>query len=288
MIYVATSNGVLVYDPAKDSIAPILQSSRKKFGFPGIALQETTGKIIVVERARLRFTLFQRLCTDMKVYQIDPNTNRIEMICPVLRVYDGHNTAVYRQYCFLTDTGRNRVHVADLETRKVVRILNIGTVRADIHHINSVRVWEDDLLIGLNNRQKRESEIMALPLPSVFAGDGLELTVDARSNVTQLPGIHHAHEIVPYQGRLIGCASLAGQVIRLDSSEVLVQTEGWVRGLAPTEAGLWVGISDIAQRKDRHAKENQGRIVLYGHETMKPLKTILLEGVGQISAMISL
>ena len=288
MIYVSTSNGVLVYDPATDSITPIIESSHKKFGFPGIALQETTGKIIVVERKKLRFSPFQRLSTDVRVHQIDPDTNRIEPICPVFRVYDGHNTTVYNQFCFLTDTGRNRVHVVDLETGKVTRILNIGTVRSDIHHINAVRVWRDDLLIGLNNRQKKESEILAVPLSRIFAEGGLEMDLDAQSNVTQITGITHAHEIVPYQGRLIGCASLAGQVIRLDTSEVLVQTEGWVRGLAPSEAGLWVGISNIAQRDDRHAKENQGRIVLYGHETMKPLKTVVLEAVGQISAMISL
>ncbi|MDH5751072.1 MAG: hypothetical protein OEZ59_01470 [Deltaproteobacteria bacterium] len=287
MIYITTSNGVLSYDHQADKCT-MLVSPAESQGFFGLDFHQSSGTIIAACRRNLRFTFRQKKHgSDVMLYRIDPSDGTARELGPVYKVFDVHQIAIHGDTVFLTDTTLNRVHVFDLASRRTTGMLNIGPRRKDINHVNAVLVRDGELLVGLNNRGEKDSEVLSIPLDLALSPPRGKVDILKLGRIRAMRGVVHSHDLEPYENGLIGCASHDGFVFRMETSEPFIRTEGWVRGLAETPEGLWVGTSRIATRAERHKGELDGRIMLFSHGEAEPRKTVPLEGAGQICDLIS-
>ena len=283
MIYITTSHGVLRYDPATGGLTAPVQPKRT-LGFFGIC--EGPDGIYAAGRDRLSGPLVGKASTDVRLYRIDPASGQSEEVREIYDVHDVHQMAWCDGLLFLTDTALDRVHVYELETNRFVRMINLGPHRQDTHHVNAVMTEGSDVLIGLNNRGHRDAAILTIPLASVRQNDLLEVDGFGIGELTSLEGIHHTHDLERYKEWLLCCASHAGEVLRTDNGAVIAKTEGWTRGLAVSKDGLWVGVSPLAKRSERHKTNLDGKLLLFSHDDFALQREVPLVGSGQVCDLL--
>ncbi len=290
MLYVTTSSGVLRYDPERDELRTLIpMEDRQWTGFFGIAFHGNSHSILAACRHRLGTKRVRKHSTDVLLHRVDPVSETFEEIAVIHDVHDVHQIAVWNDTLFLTDTGLNRLHLFDLSTGSTTAILPVGPQRDDVHHLNALLVHEEHLLVGLNNRGHRDAEILRIPL-SVLSEVPEEVpeTSDALSpgTVSQVTGFTHTHDLEPFDGGLICCASHDGLILRADEPDILIDVGGWTRGLVVDSAGIWVGISQFAKRSLRHSSRLDGELRRLNPRTGECLQSVPLRGVGQVHDLI--
>ncbi len=288
MLWITTSSGVLRYDPVDDDLHEVIpMTDRRWTGFFGIAFHERTGTIVAACRQRLGSKKIRKHSTDVLLYHIDPDTGTAEEHAAVHDVHDVHQIAIRDDTLWLTDTGLNRLHSFDLVKGTTTAVLPVGEERDDVHHLNALLVHEEHLLVGLNNRGQRDAEILRLPFPvlrdEVGEHDALSL-----GTISKVSGFTHTHDLEPFEGGLICCASHDGLVLRADVPAVLFEVDGWARGLAVTDDGIWSGVSRFAERSRRHAGDLDGELKLFDPSTGECLRRVTLSGAGQVNDLLTL
>lgn len=288
MLYATTSTGVFSYDIDKDRIDLVISNKhtpgffrKRARGFFGICFHPGSDYIITASRERLGTRRRGKPATDTKLHLLDPISHKHRVIAEVYDVHDVHQIECYENFVYITDTGKNRVHVYDLLKGRVVLIVNVGEERDDVNHINALLVHDQELLIGLNNRGHKESQILHLPLQLLNSGRSSELDAYAHGRLSPVPGRRHTHDIRRWNGQLLLCASHDGAVIRRDGVG-LAELGGWVRGLAPCAEGIWVGASELAPRSKRHSEKIDGRLVHFS-KSLEIVRDIKLRGAGQVN-----
>ncbi len=287
VLYVTTSSGVLRYDPASDELGSvILMRDRQWTGFFGIVHHERSGSILAACRHRLGTKKVRKHSTDVLLYRIDPRSETAEEVAAIHDVHDVHQIATWDDTLCLTDTGLNRLHLFDLAAGVTSEVLPVGPERDDVHHLNALLVHGEDLLVGLNNRGRRDAEILRLPLPVLAAGEGNRdaLTI---GSVYSVSGYLHTHDLESHDDGLICCASHDGLVLRADEPEVLFEVNGWARGLAVAEDYIWVGVSRFAERSRRHSGELNGELRRFDPSTGECLQQVVLGGAGQVNDLLA-
>lgn len=294
MIFITTSNGVYVLKSGDKQPTVIMTRKhtrgffkKKSLGYFGICHHQKTGKILVASREKLGTKAIDKPSPDCKLLAIDPTTLKYNVIGSVMDVHDVHQITSNDSQVFLTDTGLNRIHVYDLEQAKTSRIINIGEIRSDVHHLNAVYASSDTLMIGMNNRGTQESAMLSIALDKIrgatsFDIDGLQI-----GELKVLTGISHTHDLEPYGEDYLCCASHAGFIFRLSNLQTIITLNSWVRGLCSDERGLWVGSSPLASRKERHSEKLDGCVYLYSHHDFQRLETYPLQGSGQVNDLLS-
>lgn len=283
MIYITTSVSLMRYDPATDRVETVCRP-RKSLGFFGVC-QGPDG-VYAASRERLSEQTLGKASSDVRLYRVVSNTGIAEEVRELYEVHDVHQMEYHDGLLFLTDTALDRVHVYELATNRLVRIINLGPQRRDTHHVNAVLMEGENLLVGLNNRGHRDSAILTLPMEAIRNGGPVEVDGFGMGPLRELTGIHHTHDLERYKDWLLCCASHAGQVLRTDTGEVIAHTEGWTRGLAVTDEGLWVGVSPLAKRSQRHKSNLDGKLLLFRHGDFDLLREIPLEGSGQVCDLL--
>lgn len=259
---------------------------RKWTGFFGIARHPRSRSIVAACRQRLGTARVRKHSTDVALYRIDPATLQHEVIGKVYDVHDVHQIAIWEDLVFLTDTGLNRLHVWDLGTGDLRWILEVGEERSDVNHLNALLVEKGTLLVGMNNRGRADAAIMRIPLAALTGLDAGVVDAYGIGSVVPLPGFRHTHDLECRPEGLLLCASHDGLVLSADPPGVLFTVGGWSRGLAVGEEGIWVGISQFAERGRRHSRSLSGEIVLFGHGDYQPLRRITIDGAGQVHDLI--
>ncbi|MFC1500227.1 hypothetical protein ACFL6T_04325 [Candidatus Zixiibacteriota bacterium] len=286
MLYITTSSGVLRYDPESDELRVLIpMEDRQWTGFFGIVWHQNSHGILTACRQRLGKKRVRKHSTDVILHRIDPRSEAAEEIAVIHDVHDVHQIAVWEDTLFLTDTGLNRLHRFDLSTGSTTAILPVGPERDDVHHLNALLVHEDHLLVGLNNRGHRDAEILRIPLSELTCD--LE-DVDALSlgSVIPVTGFAHTHDLEPFDGGLICCASHDGLIVRVKIPEVLINVGGWTRGLAADRGYLWVGISQFAKRSIRHTESVDGELRQLDVQSRECVRSIPLMGAGQVHDLL--
>ena len=286
MLYITTSSGVLRHDPESDELRVLIpMEDRRWTGFFGIACHQNSRGILAACRQRLGTKRVRKHSTDVILHRIDPQSEASEEIAAIHDIHDVHQIAVWNDIVILTDTGLNRLHLFDLSAGTTTAILPVGPERDDVHHLNALLVHEDHLLVGLNNRGHRDAEILRISLA--------DLTVDlddtdafSLGSVIPVTGFAHTHDLEPFDGGLICCASHDGLVLRIDEPEVLIDVGGWTRGLAIDSDSLWVGISQFAKRSIRHSDRVDGEVRQLDVRSGDCLRSITLQGAGQVHDLI--
>ncbi len=294
-IYITTSNGVYKYSTREKKTQKIIDNKyagffhRKAKGFFGITQGRNSNEIIIASREKLGTPNAGKPATDCRLLSLDANTNNYHIIGEVLDVHDVHQIAAYQQLIFLTDTGKNRVVVFDREKKKVVHWLNLGLDRKDIHHINAILIFHEKLFIGLNNRGESDSQILEIQLKEVIDSCNSEGIPDLLNygKLHTLKNRHHTHDLLPFENSFLVCGSHEGIIFRADSGQILTQQNRWVRGIAQTDEGLWVGSSPIAERSERHSEKLNGTLLLFTLPAFEKQYEVSLEGAAQVNDMIA-
>lgn len=293
MIYISTSNGIFTCNEHSGEVMQILSNKhtpglfkKRGHGYFGICYHANSNSIIASSREKLGTKSVGKPTTDTKLHRIDTTTGAHSLIATIRDAHDIHQIDCEGDIIYLTDTGKNRIIAYDVAADRLYKLLNVGEVRDDIHHVNAVTVRNDELLVMLNNRGHRDSEILTVPLAAIQQSDVTEFDILPLGTVTPIAGVRYAHDVEPYEETLLCCSSHDGIVVDTATSEPFLKADNWVRGITAAPNGLWVGSSHYAKRSRRHSKKNHGTILHYDSDTHKLLKKVTILGAGQINDLI--
>jgi len=290
-LFISTSQGIYTLNNENKSQVILTNKhtkglfKKKGLGFFGICEYKKENKIIVASREKLKTKKYNKPATDVTLHVIDPITLESKLMATIYDLHDVHQIACDDKYVYLTDTGKNRVVCYNLKEDKVTMMLNIGPKRDDVHHLNALLIEDDFLMIGLNNRGE-ESQVLKISLNEVRKLTSFENDIYDINLIKNTSGVLHSHDIKRCGERLLCCSSHNGWVVDIDSSEVLIKEDMWVRGLASIDDILYVGASHFANRKDRHKKNNSGLVNKYNLKNFEKLDSFSIEDAGQINDMI--
>ncbi|WP_415887194.1 hypothetical protein ACMXYO_03975 [Neptuniibacter sp. QD37_6] len=292
-LLIGTSNKIFLLDPITEQLELLLErKKRKKWfffdasskGFFGIC-QLDPCTIIAAAREKLGTKKAGKPSTDVIVHQV-PLSGGGGPSCKVMDVHDVHQISCYEGDVYLTDTGKNRIVIAKLDSGCVVKRLNVGPARQDISHINAVIVNGGVLYVGLNNRGDKDAEVIKIPIARLPEGECDLLAPELGAEITVLSGCHHTHDIHLDSDRIMFCASHDGNIHYVGEEKPFYSSSDWVRGLASTEDSIWVGVSQKAERGKRHSEDLFGEVVEIDKSTGCELRRIRIEGAGQVNDLL--
>ncbi len=292
MILITTSNGVFrlsADEPAAQLVLPrkkgFLIFKKGSGGFFGISPHPDGDSYLAASREKLGTPRHDKPWTDVRLFRIWKNAAKApEFFADIHDIHDVHQIATMGHLVLLTDTGKNRIGVYDVALEKTTA-LNVGQQREDINHINALHTTADEVLVGLNNRGNKPAEILTL-FQDVFGE--LEPGVDALNlgTLEQLGDQLHTHDVEPFGDDYLYCASHDGRVHRRSTRESILHCGDWVRGLAMDQDGLWVGVSALADRANRHREDLDGQVHLYDPVSLDLLGTWDLVKAGQVNDIV--
>ena len=293
MLYITSSTGVFCYEPESNNISHVLTNrnrsgffSKKSHGFFGICWDKKNRKIIAASREKLGTPNSGKPTTDAGLHYIDPLNNTFETIGYIKDVHDIHQIDISGDIVFLSDTGKNRIISYNITTKNIDCIINLGKIRDDINHINAITIQNDVMLVGLNNRGAKESEILHLPLSAIKNNTLIDDAFDLATKLQALPPYTNTHDIEPYNNSYLVCSSHDSIVFDSDSLRPVIKSENWVRGIANDGDYIWVAQSINAKRSKRHSKAIDGSILKVNSKKMEIIDTISIKGTGQINDLI--
>lgn len=292
-VYITTSNGL--YCVWRDRQYRLLRrrratwfSRKRSTAFFGVDRWRNGSSVLAVARENLGTPSAGKPSTDARIFIVDPETLSVTPYADVRDVHDVHQVAVEGDRMFLTDTGKNRLIVFDLDRKTTELVLDVGPRREDVHHLNAVTVHDETLWLGLNNRGHADSQLLEMPLSLLEELGGGTSDLLERCRVHTLGGLMHTHDFEPFEDSYLVSASHDGEVIRVDRRESLVKPGHWVRGLAVNAGQLWVGTSGIAERSHRHREDLDGELRVYSTIDFQPVASVLLDGCGQVNDILAL
>lgn len=293
MLYISTSNGVFACNENNGEVTQVLSNKhtpglfkKRGRGYFGICYHANSNSIIASSREKLGSKSAGKPTTDTKLHRIDPASGDHTCIATIHDAHDIHQIDCQGDIVYLTDTGKNRIIAYDISADRLYKMLNVGEIRDDIHHVNAVTVFDDKLLIMLNNRGNKDSEILSVPLSAIHGNNAKEFDILPLGTITPIAGVRYAHDIEPYEGMLLCCSSHDGIVVNTATSETFLKADNWVRGITPAPNGLWIGSSHYAKRSKRHSKKNHGTILHYSLGTHEFIKKVTIQGAGQINDLL--
>lgn len=295
MLFITTSNGVLRVNRDTHQVSVVMTNKhtpgffkKKARGYFGICFNSISNKIIVASRERLGTKILDKPTTDTKLHEIDPVTLSHNTFATIHDVHDVHQIDCQNNFIYLTDTGKNRIPVYSLEQGRITTILNISEQRTDINHVNAVTCYDGKLNIGLNNRGHKESEILSLPLSTIESTTKDEMLIDTIADIKAIPGVHHSHDLEPYQDFFLMCASHDGLLIRSDTGQAITEIGDWTRGIAISDKEIWVSASQYAKRSKRHSNKLDGYLYRIDKNYFEILEKIVIPNAGQMNDLICL
>lgn len=292
MIYVTASNGVYYYDEINHVSGVVMDNkyrrrffAKKSLGYFGICHHKNSNTVIVSSREKLGTPKHDKPTTDAGLHAINPVDNSFQTIGYINDIHDVHQIDIYQDLVLLTDTGKNRIFVYDINQKDVVKIINIGSQRDDINHLNAVTVHNDNIYIGLNNRGHKDSEIMVVPV-SILDSSSEEVQAEDNCSVISIGTHKYTHDIEPYNDTFLVSVSHDSFVIDTSTLHPVINGKNWVRGLAATDTGIWAGQSHFAKRSKRHAKKLDGLIIKVDPKDNTLLSEVTLPGAGQVNDLL--
>ena len=293
MLYITSSTGIFSYDLESNKVSQIMSNknrsgffSKRSQGFFGICLDKKANKIIVASREKLGTANAGKPSTDIGLHYIDPLSNTYETIGYVKDIHDVHQIDISGDIVFLSDTGKNRIIAYDIRTSNIVCTINIGNIRDDINHINAITCHENQLLVGLNNRGTKTSEILYLPLSLIEKKTIIDDAFEYAVKIQPLPPYTNTHDIEPYNNSFLVCSSHDSLVFDSHTLKPVINSNNWVRGITISHHNIWVAQSIYAKRSKRHSRSIDGAVLKINLKTLQTEETITISGTGQINDLL--
>lgn len=292
-LLIGTSNKILLLDTKTEQLDILIErEKRKKWfffdasskGFFGIT-QSGKEEVIAAAREKLGTAKSGKPSTDVILHKISLSS-KSSSIGTALDIHDVHQICHYKGKLYLTDTGKNRVVIVEKDSGNTIGLLNVGSARQDINHINAISIEEDTLYVGLNNRGDKEAEILRIPIAQIPEGGCDLLSPELNAEVIVLPDCYHTHDINLDYGRMMFCASHDGNIHYVNQAKPFYTSSDWVRGLASDEERVWVGVSQKAERGKRHSEDLHGEVVEIDKSNGQELRRIHIQGAGQVNDLL--
>jgi hypothetical protein len=205
------------------------------------------------------------------VFDAHALTLKDELYPDGFRIRDAHGLACIDGKLFVACSYDNLIAIFDFATsrwEKWYPAIDMQARDRDIHHLNSIAVHEDKIVVLAHNK-----------------GPSHLLFYDPRTldlcRVAQLG--HHAHDIFRIGGELGVCSSAEGLLVSKQGWQL--RTGGFPRGVEITEDAILVGISHVAERTNRNRVSS---LVRRFSRTWLHTCDYVLEGVGMVLDILSL
>jgi hypothetical protein len=194
---------------------------------------------------------------------------------------DVHQIAYLEGRVYLTDTAHNRVVIVNSNTGEFVGAINIGSKRKDLNHINAISLSKNRILINLNNRGEKFSEIVSIPNNGFnFYSQNIS---DKTTEKIPLTGITHTHDIEEKDGIVWLAASKDGYIFSVNDLEPFARMDGWVRGISFSRESAYVGVSRKADRAERHKNALPGFVEKYDLKSKNRVQSFTIPECGQVN-----
>ncbi|MEO0336966.1 MAG: hypothetical protein AAF202_11255 [Pseudomonadota bacterium] len=288
--FITTSQGVYLFADGMDSPQVCLKRERripffKKGGFGFFGISAWRDQVVVASRENFSRQQFAKHSEDVQIYRIDPVGQNHRVVARIPGVADVHQIAVHGDLCFLTDTGHNQITVFDLNECKPITQLEVGPERKDINHINAVTIDADTLYLGLNNRGNQDAQVLSMSLSKIDFENPVNQVYAIAENLT-LNSLKHTHDFEKVGQDWVVSASHQGSVFRANPTEELCKPGKWVRGLADSRQGFWIGMSELLDRKNRHREDVDGELALWSRDFSREEKRVPLKQAGQVNDLL--
>ena len=224
-----TSHSLLLVDTDSGAIQPL---HRDRGLYYGIAHQGE--RIYVAARNRLVSSSQPQDQERGEILVFDKGLRCCDRLSAPFPLRDIHEIAWHGGKLWITCSFDDMVAVYDGAQWQQWFPLGPSAAGADLHHFNSFMFADDRLWLLAHN--KGASDLLAFSLP------GLEL-------IEKFALGNCGHNIWRENGQIFSCSSLAGEL--LGEQGFALHTGGFPRGVAFGQNCRCVGISTVAERKDR-------------------------------------
>lgn len=294
-LFISTSRGIIKYDLKTNKYTFIISNwhkgifRKKSKGFFGISSSNINDFLFFSSRENYTKdpSFFKSKDTIIHLYDIKINKFLDRIV--LNGIYDAHQIFSNDEYIYITDTGKNRVVVFNYFTKKIFKILNVGKIRSDINHINSIVVKNNILYIGFNNGNKNNlkfSEILQIPLSKILFNDNFEIDALESGNITVLKNTFHTHDLLPFEDDFLISKSEDGTICKAFSNVNILKINKWTRGIALNNNNIFVGKSLLGPRSLRHSRYNHGEVFIIDRITFKINNIIKIKRIGQLNDIL--
>ncbi len=293
-LFITTSRGVYKYNFKNDDIKQIISNWNKGFftkpskGFFGIFYNKLKNEIIFASREKLSKEIDYEKSTDSIIYFYNILRNKIVKKIVIKDLFDIHQITFFKNFVFLTETGKNRVQVLNSLNKKIEYFINIGPIREDINHINAINIDKSFLYLGLNNgHEKNEfknAQIIRVPIDKILEFKSFDAL--NYKNLINLEGVYHTHDIEKFDDDYLISSSNLGKIYSYNKKKFIVDVKPWSRGIALSSDYIFIGKSGMGKRKFRHSRYYDGEIYVLNKSNLNFVKKINIPKVGQLNDII--
>ena len=293
-LYITSSRGLFKYNIVKKVFEKILSNwnkglfSRPSKGFFGISHFTSKNYIVCASRENFNKEIKYEKSTSSTIHIIDITKNIVKEKIIIDNILDIHQIFYNNNLLFLTETGKNRIQILNIENKKVENFIDVGEVRNDINHLNAVTIYNDKLLIGLNNGNiknlNRNSQIIEVNLSIL----GKLKNFDALKHgfVNNLKDVYETHDIEKYNDDFLISSSNTGKIYSLKQKKFIKDIKPWTRGIAIGDKNIYIGKSGIGKRYNRHSRYYNGEIFVLDKINLEIKEIIKVPGIGQLNDII--
>lgn len=292
-LFITSSRGVYQYNLKNNKISKIIGNWHKgifKFpskGFFGACLSYTNNNIIFASRENLTNNNYEK-STDTIIHIYDFINGSIKNKIIINNLYDVHQITSYKNFIFITETGKNRIQVLNLENNSVEFFIEIGKIRDDKNHINAINIDDNFLFIGLNNGHKKNlfqnAQLLKIPTQAIYQNktiDGLEV-----GTLENLQNVFHTHDLEKYNDDYLISSSNLGKIYSYNKKKFIIDIKSWTRGIAINSEHIFIGKSGIGKRKLRHSRYYDGEVYVLDKFNFNFVKKIVIPKIGQLNDII--
>ena len=293
-LFITTSRGVYNYNLINDNITQLISNWNKGFlkkpskGYFGIFLNKSHNELIFASREKLSTDFSFEKSTDCIVYFYNLFKKKIIKKIIVKNIFDLHQITLYKNFIFLTETGKNRVQILNSLSGKIEFFINIGNIRDDVNHINAIHIDKKFLYIGLNNghskNEFKNAQIIKIPMDQLLKSKSFDAL--NRNYLINLDGVYHTHDFEEFDGDYLISSSNLGKIYSLNKKKFIMDVNPWARGIAIGTNQIFIGKSGIGKRKLRHSRYYDGEINILNKYNFNLIKKIVIPKIGQLNDFV--
>ena len=292
-LFITSSRGVYQYNLQNNTISKIIGNWHKGIfkipskGFFGTCLSYSNNKIIFASRENFIHTNYEK-STDVIVHIYDFKNKVVMNRIIINNLYDVHQITSYKNLIFITETGKNRIQVLNIETNSIEFFIEIGKIRDDKNHINAINIDDNFLFIGLNNGHKKNffknAQLIKIPTFKLYQNK----TIDALDvgTLEDLDNVFHTHDIEKFDDDYLISSSNLGKIYSYNKKKFIKDINPWTRGIAVSNTQLFIGKSGMGKRKFRHSRYYDGEIFVLDKFSLNIIKKIVISKIGQLNDII--
>ena len=293
-LFITTSRGVYKYNLINDDITQIISNWNKGLfrkpskGFFGIFYNKPNNELIFASREKLSKDICYEKSTDSIIYFYDISKKEFTKKIIVKNLLDLHQITVFKNFIFLTETGKNRIQVLNSLNSKIEFFINIGNIRNDLNHINAIHIDKNFLYVGLNNghvkNEFKNAQLIKIPVEQLLKLKSFDALNP--NNLINLDGVYHTHDIEEFEDDFLISSSNLGKIFSLNKKKFIIDVKPWTRGIAIGSNQIFLGKSGMGKRKLRHSRYYDGEIIILNKSNFSFIKKIIIPKIGQLNDIV--